>query len=171
MATEDWHALVAGQSCQEFSAAHPHPFLIAASGLESKPGSQLRTIRMAGGAALEAALKAERRRIASGVRSPTVIPVRKVQSTFSTMISVGRANSNDVVVPDALVSNFHAVFRQLEGGTWALADAGSANGTRIGERQLPPKGTPEPVHPGDRITFGVSVFRFLDAAGLWAALR
>ena len=88
------------------------------------------------------------------------------------MITVGRARNNDIVVPDGLVSKFHAFFRQLDDGDWGLADAGSANGTRLVELDLLPKGQPERVRPGDKIVFGgVSAFRFLDAAGLWAALH
>jgi len=134
------------------------------------------TIRMEGGPELINAIIAERRRMktegGAKDRGPVVLPVRKVQTTFPSMITVGRAKNNDIVVSDALVSKFHAFFRQLDDGEWGLADAGSANGTRLGDADLPAKGQPERVRPGDRITFGgVSAFRFLDAGGLWAALR
>ncbi len=168
-ATEDWPALAAASERDEFVAAHAHPFLLALSGLEA-PAAPARTMRMEGGPQLIAALKAERRRLAAGEKFPAVLPVRKVQDTFPSMITVGRARNNDIVVPDALVSKFHAFFR-LTDGDWLLADAGSANGTRIGDVALPPKGAPERVRPGDRVTFGVSAFRFVDAGGLWAALR
>lgn len=168
--TEDWRGEAALRSRDEFVAAYAHPFLLALSGLEA-PRAPARTVRMEGGPELMAALKAERRRLAGGERTPAVLPVVKVQATFPSMITVGRARNNDLVVSDVLVSKFHAFFRQLDDGAWALADAGSANGTRIGEVELPPKGAPERLHAGDKITFGVSVFRFVDAAGLWAALR
>jgi hypothetical protein len=170
--TEDWRALAAAKSRDEFASAYPHPFLMALSGLEA-PQKPARTVRMEGGAELMAAIMAERRRIAHATadKGPTVLAVRKVQTTFPSMITVGRARNNDIIVSDALVSKFHAFFRQLEDGSWALADAGSANGTKIGEIELPPKGNPERVRDGDKITFGVSAFRFVDAASLWAALR
>jgi hypothetical protein len=170
--TEDWQALTAAQGREEFVAAYAHPFLLALSGLDAPP-PPARTIRMEGGPELMAAILAERRRLmTSGAqKGPTVLPVRKVQTTFPSMITVGRARNNDIVVPDALVSKFHAYFRQLEDGAWALADAGSANGTKVGEVVLLPKGAPERVRDGDKVTFGVSAFRFVDAAGLWAALR
>lgn len=169
-ATEDWRAMVAARGKEEFAAAWPHPFLLALTALDAPP-PPARTVRFEGGPQLMAAIKAERRRLAAGERHPTVLPVKKVQTTFPSMITVGRARNNDIVVPDALVSKFHAFFRQLDDGEWALADAGSANGTRIGDTELPPKGAPEKVKNGDRITFGVSAFRFVDAAGLWVALR
>jgi len=166
---EEWRARAAAHDRDEFSAAYPHPFLLALSGLEAPP-PPAPTVRVEGGPQLMAALKAERRRLAAGGQAPAVLPVRKVHTTFPSMITVGRARNNDIVVPDALVSKFHAFFRQVE-GEWMLADAGSANGTKIGDLELPPKGAPERVRLGDRVSFGVSAFRFVDAAGLWAALR
>ncbi len=172
--TEDWRALAAGRGKEAFVAAYAYPFLLALSGLDAPP-PPARTIRMEGGAELMNAIMAERRRMMTegGVsKKPIVLPVRKVQATFPSMITVGRARNNDIVVPDALVSKFHAFFRQLDDGDWGLADAGSANGTRLGDVELPSKGQPERVRAGDKIIFGgVSAFRFLDAGGLWAALR
>jgi hypothetical protein len=165
---EDWAAQVASQTRDEFAAAHQHPFLLALSGFEAPP-PPARTIRMQG-TELREALKAERRRLAAGERSPTVLAVRKVQTTFPSMITVGRARNNDVVIPDALVSKFHAFFRQAD-GQWTLSDAGSANGTKVNTIDVQPKGAAESVRIGDRLTFGVSTFRFVDAAGLWTALR
>ena len=170
--TEDWQALVEAQSREQFAAAHPFPFLLARStGEAARPAP---TVRLDGGPELMAAIMAERRRLLASApadRGLVVLPVRKVQANFPSMITVGRARNNDIVVADQLVSKFHAFFRQLDDGGWALADAGSANGTKIGEVELPPKGQPEPVRSGDKITFGVSTFRFCDAAGLWAALH
>jgi hypothetical protein len=172
--TEDWRALVAARSREAFVAGYGYPFLLALSGLDA-PAAPARTIRMEGGVEMINAIMAERRRLKAegGPKAgPVVLPVRKVQTTFPSMITVGRARNNDIVVSDALVSKFHAFFRQLENGDWGVADAGSANGTRLGDLDLPPKGQPERVRPGDKIVFGgVSAFRFLDASGLWAALR
>src|SRR5882672_5089105 len=167
--TEDWPALAAARGREEFAAAYPHPFLLALTGLDA-PMPPARTVRMEGGPQLIAALMAERRRMAAGEKFPPVLPVRKVQTTFPSMITIGRARNNDIVVPDALVSKFHAFFRFMD-GEWLIADAGSANGTKVGETALVPKGAPEKVRPADKITFGVSAFRFVDAAGLWAALH
>jgi len=170
MSTEDWKTLALKSSREEFVAAHPHPFLLALSGLDA-PSVPQPTVRVQGGPALVAALKAERRRLAAGVQAPTVLPVRKVTESFPSMITVGRTRNNDIVVPDALVSKFHAFFRQVDDGEWTLADAGSSNGTSVGDRPVPPKGTPERVRPGERVTFGISAFRFVDAGRLWTALR
>lgn len=170
--TEDWRALAAARSREEFAAQYPFPFLLALSGIDA-PQKPARTMRMAGGPEMMAAIMAERRRLmtAAADKGPVVLPIRKVQETFPSMITVGRAKNNDVIVSDALVSKFHAFFRQLDDGGWALGDAGSANGTKVGDVELVPKGQPERVRDGDKVTFGVSAFRFVDAANLWAALR
>src|ERR1700761_7231244 len=42
---------------------------------------------------------------------PLVLPLRKVQSTFPSMITIGRTDNNDLVVADEQISKFHAFFR------------------------------------------------------------
>src|SRR5512142_1690299 len=119
--TDDWRAAVAARGKEAFVAAFPNPFLLALSGLEA-PQGPARTIRMEGGPELINAIMAERRRMKAEGRDkgPVVLPVRKVQTTFPSMITVGRAKNNDIVVPDALVSKFHAFFRQFDDGEWGL---------------------------------------------------
>ena len=131
---------------------------------------------MEGGAELINAIMAERRRMKSeggAKQGPVVLPVRKVQTTFPSMITVGRARNNDIVVPDALVSKFHAFFRQLDDGElgrWPTPAAPTAPSSA--RSSCRPRASPSACEPGDKITFGgVSAFRFLDAGGLWAALR
>jgi len=116
-------------------------------------------------------MRAERRRrLTPADRSPAVLPIRKTQPTFPSMITLGRGRNNDIIVPDALVSKLHAYFRATD-GTWSLSDAGSSNGTRVGETALVPRGPGNPVRSGDEVTFGVQSFRFLSATALWVALR
>jgi Protein of unknown function (DUF3662)/FHA domain len=49
--------------------------------------------------------------------------------------SVGRALENDIVIPDARVSRFHAELRR-EDGSFVLRDLGSTNGTWVGEDSI-----------------------------------
>ncbi len=169
---EDWQALAESHSREGFAAAYDHPFLLALTGVDVAPRPMM-TLRLHNGAAeVQAALMAERRRLATGERQASVLPIRKVQSTFPSMITVGRARNNDLCVPDTLVSKFHAFFvRRPADGVWTLADAGSSNGTRIGDRELVAKGAAEVVRSGDRVRFGVTSFSFFDAVGLWSALH
>ena len=98
-----------------------------------------------------------------------VFPVRKVQPTLQSMISVGRTANNDIVINDVQISKFHALFRirddQLE-----LEDAGSVNGTKVGDVPLV-KGQPKVVRSGDRVGFGSVEFKLYDSAAAWHALR
>ncbi len=99
-----------------------------------------------------------------------VLAIKKRQASFPNMITVGRAPNNDVVIADRLVSKFHAWLRVADGKV-AIADAGSANGTRLNDVALVANAEPTALVPGDKIAFGVLAFRFVDAAGAWAALR
>jgi hypothetical protein len=99
------------------------------------------------------------------------VAIRKIQDTFPHMITVGRTRNNDVVIPDLQVSKFHAWFEQERGGALKLVDSGSANGTRVGDRQLAPRGSPHAVHPGDTLYFGQLPFLLLDAGGCWDHLH
>ncbi len=71
-------------------------------------------------------------------------------------VRVGRAEGNEIVLPDSNVSRQHASFTPLGNGHWAVADLGSANGVLvngefISERDL--KNT-------DAVTIGSYTLRF-----------
>jgi hypothetical protein len=151
----------------EFAGLYTFPFLVGA--VPSKPVTgPTQTWRGDETSVDLGRLLAERPPVTADLR--LVLAVRKVQGSFPSMITVGRTRNNDVVLPDPRVSKFHAYFRILS-GVWELADAGSVNGTRIGELTLPPKGQPHPVHFGDRIRFGDLQLAFLDPGATWQALR
>jgi hypothetical protein len=157
-------------SREQFAAAFPHPFLLALSALTLPPPPSP-TLRLFEDTCLLDTLRAERRRRMTPTdRAPAVLPVRKAQPTFPSMITVGRARNNDILLYDAVISKFHAWFGLVD-GTWTLSDAGSANGTRVNGQTLVPKGPAVPLHSGDEIAFGHHSFRFLDAGGLWVALH
>jgi hypothetical protein len=99
-----------------------------------------------------------------------VLAVRKVQSAFESMITVGRTNNNDIVIPDVNVSRFHAFFR-VHDDRVDLSDAGSANGTWVAGKPLAPKGSAQIVIPGDRLSFAHLEFVFLDAGATYDRLH
>lgn len=55
----------------------------------------------------------------------------------SAMITLGRTNNNDLVLPDERVSKFHGYF-QKSGEVWTFTDAGSTNGTCIDGNPIVP---------------------------------
>jgi hypothetical protein len=157
----------------EFVSAFPFPFLVGAA-LDKPVTGPTQTLRGDAASTLAALRKqAATDRLTSSPKvaeSRLVLAVRKIQGSFPSMITVGRTKNNDVVLADPLVSKFHAYFRQLD-GAWLLADAGSVNGTRIGDVELPKRGQPQPIQWGERIAFGDCVLTFLDPAAAWTALR
>ena len=75
-------------------------------------------------------------------------------------LSIGRVETNVLVVFDSGVSRQHAVIRK-DGGGWRIADLGSRNGTLL-------NGVPivdEMLGDGDLITLGSVSMRFSSGAG------
>ena len=62
----------------------------------------------------------------------------------------------EIVIEDAFASSRHARVER-QGGVTVIEDLGSTNGTYLNEELL--RG-PQPLHPGDRIRIGDSVFTF-----------
>lgn len=71
------------------------------------------------------------------------------------IMTIGRSDSNDVVLPDRSVSKHHAQLVQ-DGDGWRLIDLKSTNGTRV-------NGSPaeeQRLFPGDEIQFGKYTFTY-----------
>lgn len=64
-------------------------------------------------------------------------------------ISMGRAPSNNLCIPDSRASRNHAVVAET-GGQFYVSDRGSANGTFLNQNKLPPS-EPTMLHDGDII--------------------
>jgi pSer/pThr/pTyr-binding forkhead associated (FHA) protein len=73
-------------------------------------------------------------------------------------------------VSDEQVSKFHAFFR-IVGDRVELSDAGSRNGTFVGNLRLEPKGPPRAVRNGEQVRFGHLEFTLLDAGACWDRLH
>jgi hypothetical protein len=162
---QDFVRFAATQTRESFVSACAHPFLVGEGVLRAPRAG--RTIGFESGSTvgvdqLELARADQARRM--------VLAVRKSQPTFPSMITVGRTKNNDVVIPDVLISKFHAFFRLVD-ADYELADAGSQNGTRLGERLLPPKGATVRLRSGDVVYFARLRFHFLDAGACWEELR
>jgi pSer/pThr/pTyr-binding forkhead associated (FHA) protein len=64
--------------------------------------------------------------------------------------NIGRADYNDLVLPDESVSTAHAKLQRRE-GVWVLVDLGSTNGTYVDGERI---GTDTPIAPGTLVRFG-----------------
>lgn len=104
-----------------------------------------------------------------GGRERTVSPVAKRPGAnrFGSMITIGRAGNNDVVLEAEGISKFHAYV--TPGQPYTLSDAGSKFGTFLGEDQLPERKS-RPIQPGDQIRFGNLQVQFHSPASLYRAL-
>lgn len=91
-------------------------------------------------------------------------PLRKRSgaNAFTSMVTVGRAGNNDVVIQAEGVSKFHAYFMRVR-DEWTLVDAGSSLGTFVDERLIEPRSERVPMSSGVRIRLGNALLgRYLD---------
>jgi hypothetical protein len=165
---EEYRNLARTNTRAKFVEICPYPFLVGMPQL-SRPHQPGRTI-VVSQQDRAAILNAPRKRRASGETTLIVLPVRKVQDAFPSMITVGRTSNNDVVIEDVQVSKFHAFFR-LNADKLELADAGSRNGTFIGKLRLEGKGPARPVNQGEAVRFGNLEFILLDSGACWDRLH
>ncbi len=83
--------------------------------------------------------------------------VKSDRNRFNTMITLGRASSNDIVVPHQAISKFHAYFQEDDRtGQITFTDAKSKFGSTVNGRPLPPS-EPYPLASGAAIVLGRSV--------------
>ncbi len=96
---------------------------------------------------------------------------RKPESPFD-WISIGRNDGNDIWLPHASVSRFHALLRETSGDGMAVHDAKSANGTMVAGAHAPRAGDGPPIvlRPGMTVKFGDINATFLDAPALHTML-
>jgi ABC-type multidrug transport system ATPase subunit len=89
-------------------------------------------------------------------------PANRVPSGVTRMLArpmlIGRANGNDVVIADLLVSRRHAELRALGDGRCQLTDVGSHTGTFVNGRRI----TSVAVTEDDVIGIGTATFRLVD---------
>jgi hypothetical protein len=94
-----------------------------------------------------------------------VFPVRTslANTAEENIFSVGRNETNEIVVPDMTMSSIHAFLMKREDGEFYLQDMNSTNGTSVNGVPAPAQGEGEPLRlkSGDRIRFGGVKFTFL----------
>ncbi len=105
---------------------------------------------------------------------PAVFELEKTpgsKNPFAMGVTLGRVDTNDLVIDDVSISRFHAYFQQdLKTGGWNVVDAESKNGSWLNAVKLV-KNIRTAVASGDQLRFGEIKLIFLDAAGLLAHLE
>ncbi|MCU1281311.1 MAG: domain containing protein [bacterium] len=192
MGAADWGELALVSRVDQWIAAHPYFFIVSVARLVRPARAAATVTGMAairsrdtivprdaptdlgrvptGAFRLVDLAKPKTRASAERGGRPLVLPLRKVQTTFPSMITVGRTDNNDLVVPDEQVSKFHAFFR-LVGDRVEVSDAGSRNGTFVGGRRIEARGASVPLPLRGQLAFGAVEFQLFDARGCWEWLR
>lgn len=85
-------------------------------------------------------------RVISGSASPPAFPLTQ------SVVTIGRAADNNVMVDDEMASRQHARIVS-SGDVHTIYDLGSANGTLVNGRPV----TQQPIRPGDQITIGSTI--------------
>jgi hypothetical protein len=95
---------------------------------------------------------------------------KRPNNNFSMMITVGRAENNDIIIRNGKISKFHAYFNQI-GDSWAVTDGNSSNGTYVrGERLVP--NTRFTIIDGTDLSFSQDLnYRFVSSASMFKHVR
>jgi len=100
---------------------------------------------------------------------PVAFLVEKVQgraNPFAMGVTVGRVESNDIIVHHSSVSRFHAWLQfDARQKSWWLCDAESKNGTFLGSQRLKPNEKVQ-LAVGARVKFGDASMLFLSPEAL-----
>jgi FHA domain len=102
-----------------------------------------------------------------------VFPLRQTgRSPYPRIITVGRTKNNDVVLPDAMISKFHALFKEAD-GKLLCQDADSRNGSFVDGKRAPTTkgGKGLEVGAGSRVKFGLLEFWFVSGTELQELAR
>ena len=73
-----------------------------------------------------------------------------------TRVTIGRANTNDIVVQDINCSRQHAELKLTPQGVWVITDLHSVNGTQVNGGPIASKA----LYNGDHVTVGKTDFEF-----------
>jgi hypothetical protein len=89
---------------------------------------------------------------------------KKPGASFRDRITIGRTANNDVVIEDHSVSRLHAYVRRAD--AWVVADAGSKNGSWLGDAVLEPR-RETALPPGSVLRLGDVMLTFYRAEDLF----
>src|SRR5579871_3845922 len=127
-------------TAKQFAQRYPHAFLVPEFEPEAGPAAVEPMEEWAQwGDTPTGITQLEEARAQAGL-GKQVFAIRKVQTLYQDMITVGRTANHDVVLRDPSVSKFHAHFKLRPSGLY-LVDAGSTRGTFVDGKRLWPRDT------------------------------
>jgi hypothetical protein len=141
-----WIGLSADIDRAEFGRRYPFPFLVSEGNVSAPAQRAFKTMVGAGSVP------------SLDEKQPRVWPVVKSErNRFPNMITVGRADNNDVVLEPLSVSKFHAYFAlDPKTNEYTIMDAESKFGTFVADKRLPVS-TARVLACGEVIQFGKEV--------------
>jgi pSer/pThr/pTyr-binding forkhead associated (FHA) protein len=111
-------------------------------------------------------------RLTEALPTHIVFTIPEVRRAVQRRFTLGRASDNDLVIVHDTVSKLHAYLENTNGSQeWALSDAGSRNGTWIGNERLPVGGPSREVRPGMCLRLGEVTLTVVDSGAFWDRLR
>jgi pSer/pThr/pTyr-binding forkhead associated (FHA) protein len=141
---------------ERFMQQFPDFLLVGDSAIEESPWSQMQQTAVA-------------RPTAVSLPAQVVCAIPRGRAA---RLSVGRNTDSDLQIIDETVSKTHAYLQPAgDQPGWVLIDAGSRNGTWVGEQRLPPNGQPVPLHTGMRLRFGEVALTVVDSGSFWDRLH
>lgn len=160
---------------EQFALRYPHPFLVQRSGDTDSEGSLSYATRI-GMPVVRPDFKADTAEMHVGAssgrqdRGRVHRMAKRSKTPFVGMITLGRARNNDICLPSAQVSKFHAHFHpQNQDACW-FSDAGSTNGTKVNGKAIP-EGQKVELNDGDWLSFGLDMhFIYHTASGFYRSL-
>ncbi len=146
-----------GLTLDEFRRAYPDPVLVLSPFSSAEGTGSITRIMRANGQVNLVPFEVVR------------VKKRPGANPFKNMVTIGRADTNDLQVKAGEVSKFHA-YLTLEAGDVSIVDAGSTNGTWVNDVALAPR-TPRPLAPGDQVSLGGVLVTYHDPTSLYEFLR
>lgn len=101
-----------------------------------------------------------------------LLPIMRARRSSATSVTLGRAPTNDVVLPDPRISKTQvSLARSKDDGAWWIRDLGSTNGTKVDLHSVP-RTHGVPLRSGARIRLAEAIDAvFLEPEALFSVIE